>query len=51
MEGKVEWSNYDYYKLKKKEGKEIYSTGRALPDVYSWRVVGILWAAPIQLIV
>ena len=26
LEGKVEWSNYDYSKLKRKEGKEGYST-------------------------
>ena len=26
LEDRVDWSNYDYSKLKKKEGKESYST-------------------------
>ena len=45
LEDKVERPNYDYSKLKKKDGKEGYSTGRAPPDIYSWRVVGTLAAA------
>ena len=31
---KVEWPNYDYSKLKKKEGKENYSTRCALPALW-----------------
>ena len=45
LEDKVERSNYDYSKLKKKEGKESCSTRCALLDIYSCCVVGTLAAA------